>query len=96
MSALGLHRLTVPDTAQVFRLFADESRLRIMQLLINQGEMHVAGLCQALTQSQPAVSHHLTLLRMGRLVSTRRSGRNIFYRVSAAIVPDLLQLTCGQ
>jgi DNA-binding transcriptional ArsR family regulator len=95
MSTLGMHRLTLPDTVQVFRLLADESRLRIVHLLIERGEMHVAALCAALTQSQPATSHHLTLLRMGRLVTSRRSGRNVFYRISAPVVPDLLQLTCG-
>jgi ArsR family transcriptional regulator, arsenate/arsenite/antimonite-responsive transcriptional repressor len=95
MSAIGMYRLTLPDTVQVFRLLADESRLRIVRLLIEQGEMRVAALCGALGQSQPAVSHHLTLLRIGRLVSCRRCGRNVFYRICAPVVADLLQLTCG-
>ena len=43
------------------------------------GETHVSALCQFVGQSQPAVSHHLTLLRMAGLVASRREGKFNFY-----------------
>src|SRR5205814_6818310 len=58
---------TLAGLTQVFKLLADESRLRILLTLSREGEMHVSALCQMLGQSQPAVSHHLTLLRMAGL-----------------------------
>jgi ArsR family transcriptional regulator len=42
--------------------------------------------------SQPAVSHHLRQLRAQRLVTTRRTGREIFYTLAAGSIPDILEL----
>jgi ArsR family transcriptional regulator len=44
-----------------------------------------------LGQTQPAVSHHLTLLRMTGLVGYRRQGKHNFYRVESSFVCDLLE-----
>ncbi len=71
----GLER----DLVQVFKLLADETRLRILLLLAGQGEMHVTALCEQLQQSQPAVSHHLALLRVAGLIEPRREGKHNFY-----------------
>src|SRR5216110_2131781 len=81
---------TLTNLTQVFKLLADESRLRILLTLSREGEMHVSALCQMLGQSQPAVSHHLTLLRMAGLVGFRRDGKFNFYRLDAANLSDLL------
>jgi ArsR family transcriptional regulator len=51
----------------------------------------VTALCDLLVQSQPAVSHHLTLLRMAGLVGYRRDGKHNYYRVDSALVRDLLE-----
>jgi ArsR family transcriptional regulator len=82
---------TMAGLTQVFKLLADESRLRILLTLSREGEMHVSALCQMLGQSQPAVSHHLTLLRMAGLVGFRREGKFNFYRLDAANLGDLLE-----
>ena len=85
---------TLANLTQVFKLLADESRLRILLTLAREGEMHVSALCAMLNQSQPAVSHHLTLLRMAGLVGFRRDGKFNFYRLDAvnlsysALVPS--------
>src|SRR6516165_4327712 len=59
---------TLSGLTRVFKQLADESRLKILLALAEEGEMHVSALCQLLNQTQPAVSHHLTLLRMTGLV----------------------------
>jgi ArsR family transcriptional regulator len=81
---------TLAGLTQVFKLLADESRLRILLTLAREGEMHVSALCQMLGQSQPAVSHHLTLLRMAGLVGFRRDGKFNYYRLDALSLGDLL------
>jgi DNA-binding transcriptional ArsR family regulator len=71
----------VRDLAQVFKLMSDETRLRILLYLAHSGELHVTDLCNRLGQSQPAVSHHLALLRVSSLIEARREGKHNFYSV---------------
>jgi ArsR family transcriptional regulator len=72
---------TVRDLARVFKLLSDETRLRILLYLARRKELHVRALCEILRQSQPAVSHHLALLRMAELIEPRREGKHNFYRI---------------
>ena len=69
------------DLVQVFKLLSDETRLRILMYLARSGELHVTALCEKLGQSQPAVSHHLALLRVAGLIQARRDGKHNFYSV---------------
>src|SRR5690349_15002122 len=71
----------VLDLAQVFKLMSDETRLRILLYLAQSGELHVTDLCNRLGQSQPAVSHHLALLRVAALIEARREGKHNYYSV---------------
>ena len=82
---------TIEGLTEVFKLLADKSRLKILLALAQDGEMHVSALCDLLEQSQPAVSHHLTLLRMRNLVGFRRDGKHNFYRVDSELVANLLE-----
>lgn len=88
---LPLSDRTISSLTQHFKLLADDSRLRILLTLTREGEMHVSALCQMLGQSQPAVSHHLTLLRMAGLVGFRRDGKFNFYRMDASLFGDMLE-----
>jgi DNA-binding transcriptional ArsR family regulator len=60
---------------------SDPTRLQVISLL-SERERHVGGLCEELTQRQPAVSHHLTLLRLGGVIDRRRQGKNNFYSLT--------------
>lgn len=90
-AALRVSPRTLTGLSQVFKLLADESRLKILLALAEEGEMHVSALCDLLEQSQPAVSHHLTLLRMTGLVGYRRDGKHNFYRIESGLVEQLLE-----
>ena len=81
-----IHRLT-----DVFKLLADKSRLKIVLALAQDGELHVSALCELLGQSQPAVSHHLTLMRMVGLVGFRRDGKHNYYHLASGHVRDLFE-----
>jgi ArsR family transcriptional regulator len=82
---------TLGGLSQVFKQLGDESRLKILLALAQEGELHVSALCRLLHQTQPAVSHHLTLLRMSGLVGFRRQGKNNFYRIECGLVRTLLE-----
>jgi ArsR family transcriptional regulator len=69
------------ELVQVFKLLSDETRLRILLYLAQDRELHVTALCEKLGQSQPAVSHHLALLRVAGLIEARRDGKHNFYSV---------------
>jgi ArsR family transcriptional regulator len=80
----------VRDLAQVFKLLSDETRLRILFYLAQNNELHVTDLCNRLGQSQPAVSHHLALLRVSGLIESRREGKHNFYSVRTDHFGELL------
>ncbi|MFC1758444.1 ArsR/SmtB family transcription factor [Planctomycetota bacterium] len=69
------------DVANAFKLLADETRLKILCFLVEENELNVRSLCERLAQSQPAVSHHLALMRHAGLIASRRQGKNNFYRL---------------
>jgi ArsR family transcriptional regulator len=67
--------------AGLFKLLADETRLRIIYFLLQKDEINVRTFCNLLGQSQPAVSHHLAMLKEAGLLDSRRDGKHNFYRV---------------
>jgi DNA-binding transcriptional ArsR family regulator len=70
--------------AELLKQVSDPTRLQVL-ILLNERERNVTELCSDLgTQSQPAVSHHLALLRHGRLIEPRRSGKHNFYALTDA------------
>lgn len=78
------------DLVQVFKLLSDETRLRILMYLMREGELHVTALCEKLGQSQPAVSHHLALLRVAGLIEARRDGKHNFYSICRGHFHELM------
>ena len=67
--------------AGLFKLLADETRLRIIYFLLQKDEINVRTFCRLLGQSQPAVSHHLAMLKEAGILDSRRDGKHNFYRV---------------
>lgn len=82
----------VKDLVKVFKLLSDETRLRILLLLTRTEELHVRAFCEILRQSQPAVSHHLALLRAAELVELRREGKHNYYRLQPRRFQELLDV----
>jgi ArsR family transcriptional regulator len=70
------------ELPSLFQMLGDLTRLRMLDLLLTQGEQAVYELCDKLDLRQAAASHHLGLLRMSGLVATVRAGKNIFYSVA--------------
>jgi len=80
------------DLVRFFKLLADETRLRILFCLYHTDELHVRALCDLLRLSQPAVSHHLGMLRTAGIVEPRREGKHNFYRILPGSCQDLLSV----
>ena len=65
--------------ANLFKALSDESRLRILNLLINTDKLCVCDIQRVLKFSQPKVSRHLIYLKNARLVIDERKGMWVFY-----------------
>jgi ArsR family transcriptional regulator, arsenate/arsenite/antimonite-responsive transcriptional repressor len=76
------------DLAMLFKAFADPTRLEILALLANHGELCVCDLEQALGIIQSRTSRHLQYLKHAGLLTDRREGLWVHYRIAAALDPD--------
>jgi DNA-binding transcriptional ArsR family regulator len=64
-----------------FLAFANPTRLRILERLASEGEVNVNDLAAFLHMSQPRISWHLRMLRVGGVIRTRRDGRQVYCSV---------------
>ncbi len=79
-------------TAKFFHGLADLTRLRIVEVLLDEGEKNVSELVALLGQPQSRVSNHLACLRWCGYVGSRRQGRFVYYRVADPRVRQLVAL----
>lgn len=87
------HPLTEPDLlAKYFQVLSDATRVRILELLRDDGERSVGQIVDALGQSQSKVSNHLACLRWCGFVLTRREHPSVLYRVADERVLEVLSL----
>jgi len=77
--------------ATLFKTMGDPNRLRILWAL-NQGEMCVCDLAALLEGSESAVSHQLRLLRQMALVTNRRQGQVLYYRLNDEHIHMLIEM----
>ncbi len=79
--------------AGVFKILGDPTRARLLYALLEAGELCVCDLGAATGITDATVSQALRLLRAAGVVTGRREGRNVFYRLSDAHVRMLLDVT---
>ncbi|MGH9176685.1 MAG: ArsR/SmtB family transcription factor [Vicinamibacterales bacterium] len=82
-------------TAKFFRGLTDQTRLRIVEILLEEGEQNVSQLVERIDQSQGRISSHLACLRWCGFVASRREGKYIYYRVTDERVASLILLARG-
>ena len=75
------------NIAHVFKLLADETRLRLL-LLLQGNELTVAELSATLQLAQPRISTHLAKLKEQRFVLGRKDGVSTYYRLNSAFISD--------
>jgi ArsR family transcriptional regulator, arsenate/arsenite/antimonite-responsive transcriptional repressor len=72
----------ITDPQTLIAALADATRLRIVSLLMRRGELCVCELVSAMDTQQPKVSKHLAILRSSQVISSRREGQWIHYRIN--------------
>ena len=77
---------------QIFKACADESRLRILHLVFQNGEMCISDLEQILGFTQAKTSRHLIYLKNSGILSYRRYNHWVFYQVKDEVMDMLNQL----
>lgn len=78
--------------AKYFRGLGDVTRLRILELLRDEGELTVGELVERLGEPQPKVSNHLACLRWCGFIEARREQRAVYNRIADERVVELLGL----
>ncbi len=100
-----LEHMPCPDAsaeaAYMFSLLGDSSRIRIFWLLCHTEEC-VCNIAAAVGMSDAAVSHHLKILRLNNMISSRREGKEIHYsladndraRFAHQVLDSFFQINC--
>ncbi|TMP40498.1 transcriptional regulator [Pseudoalteromonas citrea] len=83
------------DPVTFFKCLADETRLKALLLIQQEGELCVCELMVALNESQPKVSRHLAQLRKEKLLLDRKHKQWVYYRVNDAL-PQWALVTLAQ
>jgi ArsR family transcriptional regulator len=79
----------------LLKCLADETRLRVLLLISQEGELCVCELMSALDEGQSKVSRHLAQLKRSGLLSDRRKGQWVFYDLAKSVPQWLVQLLEG-
>ena len=79
------------DLADLFRLFADSTRVRVLNEL-RKKELGVTDLANELGMTTSAISHQLRTLKDGRLIRSRRDGKGILYSLADEHVRMILDM----
>ena len=87
----NIDRESIQELSEIFKLFADETRLRIICAILNT-ELCVCDLCELLNLSQSAVSHQLQLLRSSKLVKYRKDGKQVYYSLEDEHIESIIKM----
>ena len=87
--SLELPEETLYDLADLFKVFGDSTRIKILYVLF-ESEMCVCDIAQLLNLSTSAISHQLRVLKHSQLVKFRREGKTVFYSLADSHVSSIL------
>lgn len=82
---------TLEQIAELFKAFADPTRVSILALLL-ESERCVNDIAEAIGLSQSAVSHQLRILKQMHLIKFRREGKNLLYSLADDHVSIILEM----
>ena len=83
---------TMEHIAELFKGFADPTRVHILSLLLQNQELCVSEIAEAVELSQSAISHQLRILKQMHLIKFRRDGKNMLYSLADDHVKTILQM----
>ncbi|MBC8525216.1 MAG: winged helix-turn-helix transcriptional regulator [Chlorobium phaeobacteroides] len=79
------------ELADLFKALGDHTRVKILNALYH-AELCVCDLTAILDMNQSAVSHQLRVLRVGKIVKSRKDGKNVYYSLDDKHIFKLLDL----
>ena len=79
------------ELADLFKVFGDSTRLRIMYTL-SEDEHSVGEIAESLNMEQSTISHQLRVLRTNKLVKVRREGKQIYYSLDDDHVKKIIEM----
>lgn len=79
------------DLADLFKLFGDSTRIRILYALYEE-EQSVGEIAEHLGMTISAVSHQLRVLKQGKLVKSKREGKQIYYSLDDDHVKTIIAM----
>lgn len=85
----------VEEAARQFALLGDPSRLRLLNVLHQQGELAVGEIAVRSQVSRENASQHLTRLAAAGLIARRRQGTSVLYRVDDENLGEICELVCA-
>src|SRR5215217_4640174 len=80
------------ELVRLYKVLANDARLKILHALERAGELSVTNLAAEIGMKPQAVSNQLQRLADRRIVTSRREGSRLFYRISDPCVPGLIDL----
>ncbi len=80
---------TLIDLAELFKIFGDSTRIKIL-FLLSQGERSVNQIATDLNMTQSAISHQLRILKTSRLIKAERDGKLSIYSLADTHVASIL------
>jgi ArsR family transcriptional regulator len=86
-----LDRNLVADTAEIFKVLGDPTRIRLLYALTHR-ELCVCDLSVVLGMTQSAISHQLRVLRSARLVRYRKAGKIVYYALADKHVTQFIDV----
>ncbi len=87
----NIDEVELSDLAELFKVFGDSTRIRILADLF-QGEKNVTEICDDLQMNQSAVSHQLKILKVSRLIKSRREGKAMIYSLADDHVKTIMAM----
>ena len=91
MADQNYHEDLLFDLADLFRMFADSTRVRILNELMKK-ETGVTELANAMQMTTSAISHQLRILKDSRLIRSRRDGKGIIYSLADDHVATIMNM----
>ena len=82
---------TLYELSDLFKIFGDATRMKIL-FALDGGEMCVCDIACAIDMTKSAVSHQLKILRQNKLITCRKSGKNVIYSLADDHVKSIIEI----
>ncbi|MBO4383377.1 MAG: helix-turn-helix transcriptional regulator [Clostridia bacterium] len=86
-----MNEQTLYPLADLFKVFGDATRIRLLVVLLEREELSVSDLADALDMTQSAISHQLRTLKQNKLVKARRDGKQVYYSLDDEHVRSIIE-----